>query len=70
MLSLLRHFADSALTAANADLREQLAAEQSKNRILELEQEKFLDVIERDRKRIAAETAQFAQHIVTAELGK
>ena len=50
-----------------AELRELLEKERSKNRVLELEREKLIEVIERDRMRVQAETAAYAASIVDSE---
>lgn len=58
---------DRGLAAEIFELRTQLAEERSRIRILTLEQEALLAVIERDRARVTAELQSFAASIVAAE---
>lgn len=57
------------LRAELAELRHELQAERSRVRILELEQEKLLEVIERDRRRVQAELSRHAAEIAEHEKG-
>lgn len=52
-----------------AEAREQIEKEQSRNRILALEQEILLAAIERDRLRVQAEATTYAARVVTEERG-
>jgi len=72
---LLRRWADAThlaeierLNRELDDLTEQLREERSRVRILELEQDNLLSVIERDRRRIESETKRFLAEGVAAEL--
>jgi hypothetical protein len=58
---------DGEAAAQNLELRTALAEERSTVRILELEQKKLLDVIERDRLRVQAEMRVFAASVADAE---
>lgn len=63
---LIRRFCDLQVAQRNDALerelreaRQELREAKSTNRVLELEQERFLDVIERDRQRVQAERMRY-----------
>ncbi len=61
MLALLRRWADGAAMARVGELETLLAAERSKNRVLQAEVENLSAVVARDRTRVQAETARYAR---------
>jgi hypothetical protein len=56
-------WAEAAARARVAELETQLAQEQARTRVLQLEVDSLAAVVGRDRARVQAETAQFAREV-------